>query len=86
MMFSFELWGVGEVLVKIFDCVYMVNDYEEFFRDVGFLFGIMFRKMVKDLIYFLVVYVFYVRLYCLYGIGVYIFVSYLFGKGEFLDK
>lgn len=44
MMPSPELWGAGEVLAKTPDRVYTVNDYEEFFRDVGFPLGISSEK------------------------------------------
>ena len=85
MMPSPELWAPDEVLAKTPDRVYTVNDYDDFFKDIGFPLGVKLRKLVKNLIYPLSAHAPNVRLHCLYGTGVHTPASYVFGKGEFPD-
>lgn len=87
MMPSPELWSPDEVLVKTPERVYTVNDYDDFFKDIGFPLGIKLRKLVKDRIYPLSAHAPHVPMHCLYGTGVHTPASYIFGhKGEFPDR
>lgn len=81
-----ELWAPDEVLVKTSERVYTVNDYDDFFHDIGFPLGIKMRKLVKNLIFPLTAHAPNVPLHCLYGTDVHTPASYIFGKGEFPDQ
>lgn len=85
MMPSPELWNPDEVLVKTPKRVYTVNDYDEFFKGIGFPLGSKLRKLVKNRIYPLTAHAPNVPLHCLYGTGVHTPGSYIFRKGEFPD-
>ncbi|XP_078344079.1 lysosomal phospholipase A and acyltransferase-like [Oculina patagonica] len=86
MMPSPELWNPDEVLVKTPERVYTVNDYDDFFKDIGFPQGIKVRNLVKNRIYPLSAHAPNVPMHCLYGTGVHTPGSYIYGhKGEFPD-
>lgn len=85
LMPSPELWSSDEVLVKTPGRSYTVNDYDDFFKDMGFPLGIKLRKLVRNLIYPLSTHAPNVRLHCLYGTGVHTAASYMYEKGEFPD-
>ena len=85
LMPSSELWSPDEVLVKTARRAYTVNDYEDFFKDIGCPLGIKLRKMFENLIYPLTAHAPNVRLHCLYGTGVHTPASFMFEIGEFPD-
>ena len=85
MMPSPELWNPDEVFVKTPQRVYTLNDYDDFFKDIGFPLGIKRRNLVKTLIYPLTAHAPNVRLHCLYGTGVHTAASYIFGE-EYKSK
>ena len=82
---SRELWSADDVLVKTPERTYTVNDYDDFFRDIGFPLGITLRKMVESQTYPLTAHSPNVTLHCLYGTGVDTPENFVFGEGEFPD-
>ena len=82
---SRELWSVDEVLVKTAERTYTVNDYDDFFKDIGFPLGITMRKMEENMTYPLTAHSPNVTVHCLYGTGVNTTASLIFGEGEFPD-
>lgn len=67
--------------------VYTVNDYDDFFKDIGFPLGIKRRNLVKTLIYPFTAHAPNACLHCLVCTGVHTSASYIFGHdGEFPDK
>ena len=85
LMPSPELWSPDEVLVKTTNRTYTVNDFQDFFKDIGAPGAIKLRKLVENLIYPLTAHAPNVRLHCLYGTGVHTAASYMFEDGEFPD-
>ncbi|KAL9954753.1 hypothetical protein ACROYT_G042327 [Oculina patagonica] len=82
---SRELWSADEVLVKTPERVYTVNDYADFFKDIGFPLGITLRKMVENLTYPLTEHSPNVTVHCLYGTGVNTAARFVFGEKKFPD-
>ena len=82
---SRELWSADEVLVKTAERTYTVNDYDDFFKDIGFPLGITMQKMEENMTYPLTAHSPNVTVHCLYGTGVNTTASLIFGPGEFPD-
>ena len=82
---SRELWSADEVLVKTPERAYPVNDYHDFFKEIGFPVGITLRKMVENLTYPLTAHSPNVNVHCLYGTGVDTAAKFVFGEGKFPD-
>ena len=62
-----------------------MNDYDEFFKDIGFPLGITLQKLVENITYPLTAHAPNVRVHCLHGIGEKTAESFTFAKGEFPD-
>ena len=62
-----------------------MNDYNEFFNDIGFPLGTTLQKLVGTPNYPLTAHAPNVTVHCLYGTGVKTAKSYTFGEGEFPD-
>ncbi|KAL9958912.1 hypothetical protein ACROYT_G035987 [Oculina patagonica] len=82
---SRELWSADEVLAKTPERTYTVNNYDDFFKDIGFPLGIKLRKLVENLTYPLTEHSPNVTVHCLYGTGVDTAANFVFGEGEFPD-
>lgn len=85
MLPSRELWSSAEILAKTPERSYTVNDYDEFFKDIGFPLGITLQKLVENITYPLTAHAPNVTVHCLYGIGEKTAESFTFAKGEFPD-
>jgi lysophospholipase-3 len=64
---SDKFWSADEVLVSTPKRNYTVNDYKQFFDDVGFPLGYEYRLNTQNLTYDLIPP--HVEIHCLYGIG-----------------
>lgn len=82
---SRELWPADEVLAKTPQRSYTVNDFDDFFQDMGFPLGIKLRKLVENIAYPLTAHAPNVTVHCLYGTGVDTAANFEFGEGEFPD-
>ena len=82
---SRELWSADEVLAKTSQRSYTVNDFDDFFQDMGFPLGIKLRKLVENITYPLTAHAPNVTVHCLYGTGVDTAANFEFGEGEFPD-
>ncbi|XP_068689342.1 lysosomal phospholipase A and acyltransferase-like [Montipora foliosa] len=80
-----ELWSRDEILAKTPGRNYTINDFDQFFEDIGFPLGIKLRQLVGRPLYPLTAHAPNVTVYCLYGTGVDTAESFTFGKGEFPD-
>ena len=82
---SRELWSADEVLARTPERSYTVNDFDTFFKDIGFPLGKTLRRLVSDITYPLTAHAPNVTVHCLYGNGVDTAESFTFGAGEFPD-
>jgi lysophospholipase-3 len=62
-----RFWSKDEILVSRPSRNYTVNDYQQFFSDLGFDTGYLMRKNTEKLVYDLIAP--QVELHCLYGVG-----------------
>ena len=72
-------------MVKTPERTYTVNDYDVFFKDIGFPLGIKLRKLVENLTYPLTEHSPHVTVHCLHGSGVDTAARFIFNEGEFPD-
>ena len=82
---SRELWSADEVLAKTPERGYTVDDYDEFFKDIGFPLGTTLQELVGNPTHPLIEHAPNVTVHCLYGTGVNTPESFTFGEGEFPD-
>ncbi|KXJ27789.1 Group XV phospholipase A2 [Exaiptasia diaphana] len=83
MLPSKELWSADEVLLRTPSRSYTTQDFDDFFRDIGFPKGSLVRRNVQSLISPLHKYSPHVTLYCLFGSGIGTAERYTYGPGEF---
>ena len=83
---SRELWSADEVLAKTPERTYTVDNYDEFFKDIGFPVGTTLRKMVENVTYPLTEHSPNVTVHCLHGADVETPANFVFGEGEFPDS
>ena len=73
-----RFWSSREILVSTPLRNYTVNDYEDFFNDIGFPTGLQYRKDTSHLVYDLKAP--HVETHCIYGVGLKTAESFVYKK------